>query len=104
VDLAIEVPLPDLDCRRRLIELYARGLRFKGVDLDALARKTDGVSGAFIRELLRKSALYAVDAASDALEERHVDTALHELTILGGDLTRSILGGGAAGLDKAADA
>jgi hypothetical protein len=92
VDLAIEVPLPDLDCRRRLIDLYGRGLRFQGVELDALARKTEGVSGAFIRELLRKASLYAVDAGSEALAEQHLDTALHELTVLGGALTRAILG------------
>jgi hypothetical protein len=96
VDLAIEVPLPDLECRRRLIALYGKGLDLKAVDLDRLARKTDGVSGAFVRELLRKAALFALDAAADGVQEAHVDAALHELTILGGELTRSMLGAGEA--------
>src|SRR5262249_40170560 len=36
IDQAIEVPPPDADCRRRLLELYGRGLRAEGVDWDAL--------------------------------------------------------------------
>jgi hypothetical protein len=96
VDLAIEVPLPDLECRRRLIALYGQGLDLRAVDLDRLARKTDGVSGAFVRELLRKAALFALDAGADGVQEAHVDAALHELTILGGELTRSMLGAGEA--------
>jgi len=99
VDLAIEVPLPDLACRRRLIALYGKGLAFgKDVDLDSLARKAEGVSGAFIRELLRKAALFSADAGASSIRETHLGAALHELTILGGELTRSILGGRSRGV------
>jgi ATP-dependent 26S proteasome regulatory subunit len=97
VDLAVEVPLPDLACRQRLVALYGKGLRFgRDVDLVALAKRTEGVSGAFIKELLRKSALFAADAGTGVVRADHVDAALHELTILGGELTRSILGGPSA--------
>ena len=37
VDLAVEIPLPDEDARRRLIELYARGLDLRLDDPDALS-------------------------------------------------------------------
>lgn len=102
VDLAIEVPLPDLECRRRLIALYGKELDLAAVDLDGLARKTAGVSGAFVRELLRKAALFAVDAGARSVQETHVDAALHELTILGGALTRSMLGAGEVGRETRA--
>src|SRR5262249_41822433 len=61
IDQAIEVPTPDADCRRRLFELYGRGLKTAGLDWDQLAQRTAGASGAFIRELLRKSAVFAAD-------------------------------------------
>jgi ATP-dependent 26S proteasome regulatory subunit len=93
VDLALEVPLPDLDGRRSLIELYGRGLDLSGVDVESLARKTEGVSGAFIKELLRKGALFAADAGSSGVLEVHIDAALYELTFHGGTLTQAILGG-----------
>jgi hypothetical protein len=92
IDLAVEIPSPDADCRRRLLDLYGRGLALRITDLDGLIQRTDGVSAAFIRELLRKAALIAADDASAVIEDRHVDDALHELAVQGGDLLRSLLG------------
>jgi len=91
IDLAIELPAPDAECRRRLLELYGRGLTFAAADLDGIVEKTEGVSAAFIRELLRKAALIAADDASP-IADRHLDAALHELAVQGGDLLRSLLG------------
>jgi hypothetical protein len=54
--------------------------------------KTEGVSAAFIRELMRKAAVYAVDEGMDLVEDRHLDEALRELVVHGGELTKSVLG------------
>lgn len=104
VDQAIEIALPDAECRLRLFNLYADGLTLNGVHLDRFVRRTEGASPAFIRELLRKAALFAADESCDAVHERHLDDALHELVVEGGSLTQSLLGfavdgtdGGAAG-------
>jgi cell division protease FtsH len=95
IDQAIEVPPPDADCRRRLLELYARGLECDGIDWPRLVERTAGASGAFIRELLRKAAIFAAeDAANGELVVRssHVDEAIAELVLAGGTLTQSLLG------------
>jgi ATPase family associated with various cellular activities (AAA) len=93
VDLAVEVPLPDPACRRRLLELYGRGLTLRVADLDRLVERTEGVSPAFIRELLRKAALLAVGGDGEiVVEDRHLDQALLELVVEGGDVTRRLLG------------
>jgi hypothetical protein len=102
VDQAVEVPLPDAGCRRRLVELYGRGLTLRLEGVDALVARTEGVSAAFVKELLRKAALIAADADAAAgadpgedglvVEDHHVDAALHELVVEGGELTRSLLG------------
>lgn len=92
IDQAVEVPLPDAECRRRLLELYGRGLHLTA-PLDRYAERTAGASGAFIRELLRKAALFAADHGDDlTIGERHLDEALHEMVVEGGELTRSLLG------------
>jgi hypothetical protein len=95
VDLAIEIPLPDADCRRRLFELYGRGLRLEVGDLGRFVDRTHNVSAAFIRELVRKAALSAADddPADLVVRDRHLDDALQELLVEGGELTRSLLGG-----------
>lgn len=92
IDLALEVPLPDADCRRRLFELYGRGLNVTA-DLAPYVERTQGASAAFIREFLRKAALIAADeGAVIAVNAKHFDDALHEMVVQGGDLTKSLLG------------
>src|SRR5262249_49663989 len=64
IDQAILVPPPDADCRRRLLELYGRGLPSEGIDWESVVDRTAGASGAFIRELLRKAAVFAAEGGS----------------------------------------
>jgi hypothetical protein len=95
IDQAIELPLPDLDCRRRLLKLYGRGLKTQNVEWNQLSERIDGASGAFIRELLRKAAVFAAEDSSDGelvIGPGHIDEALTELVVAGGALTQSLLG------------
>jgi ATP-dependent 26S proteasome regulatory subunit len=97
VDQAIEFPLPDAECRQRLIDLYGRGLTLALRDADRIIAKTEGASPAFIQELIRKAALFAAEEAATAegtlrLTDGHFDLALEELLLGGGELTRNLLG------------
>jgi ATP-dependent 26S proteasome regulatory subunit len=62
IDQAVEIKLPDADSRRRLLELYSRGLDLDVTDLDDVVDRSEGVSAAFIKELARRAALLAADA------------------------------------------
>lgn len=100
IDQAIEIPPPDADCRRRLFELYGRGLQLEITNMSGLVERTNGVSAAFIRELLRKTAVFAAeddDAAPLIVRDQHIEEALTELLVAGGTLTQSLLGARAAG-------
>jgi AAA+ superfamily predicted ATPase len=95
IDQAIEIPLPDAACRQRLFQLYSVGMTVKLDKWDRFVHETEGASGAFIRELLRKAAVFAAeDNGEGALEvrERHLEEALAELLVAGGALTQSLLG------------
>lgn len=94
IDQAIAVPPPDEDCRRRLFALYSDGLSLDLKQLDVFIRKMDGVSAAFIRELLRKAAVFAAIESNGELvvNDKHIDEALAELLVAGGTLTQSLLG------------
>jgi len=95
IDQAIEIPLPDGDCRRRLLDLYGRGLTLELADREKLIARTEGVSGAFIRELLRKAAVFAAEEDGEGplvVRDRHVEEGLAELLVAGGPLTQSLLG------------
>ena len=93
VDQAVELPMPDAEARSRLFRLYAQGLTLQVDRWDRLVERTEGASPAFIREMLRRAALLAVEESGEVLvEDRHLDDALHELVITGGELTKSLLG------------
>jgi hypothetical protein len=95
IDLAIEVPLPDESCRKRLLELYGKGLTLALADIDVWVRRTKGVSAAFIRELLRKAAVVAAEDGSSGelvVADRHLEEASAELLVAGGMLTKTLLG------------
>lgn len=66
VDQAIEFPLPDAECRRRLLAWYSRGVDLSRVDVERLVDRLAGASPAFIQELLRKAVLAAAERGSVA--------------------------------------
>jgi hypothetical protein len=96
IDQAIEFPLPDDDCRRKLFDLYGRGLQMSKLDLKRWIDRTRGVSPAFIEELLRKSALQAAERGESAdplpITDEDVERAMEELICFGGELTQKLLG------------
>lgn len=99
IDQAIEVPVPDEDCRRRLFALYGKGLDLQMNGMEKLVTNTKGVSAAFIRELLRRSAILSVESSTNqensaaiAVNDTHVEEALAELMQAGGRFTQVLLG------------
>jgi ATPase family associated with various cellular activities (AAA) len=92
IDQAIEFPLPDEEGRRKLIRLYSGGLRLADDLVSLLVQKTKGGSGAFIKELMRRSAQYLVESGGENLGERHIESALDEMLFSGGSLNAKLLG------------
>ena len=94
IDQTVELPLPDPEHRRRLIELYARGLTLRVEDLDAVVERLEGASPAHVKELLRKAALQAAEEADGDLivEDRHLAAALDELVISSAEVRGSLFG------------
>jgi hypothetical protein len=96
IDQAVEFPLPDEKCRRRLLAVYAGGLNLDRLDLDRWVEKTEGVSPAFIEQLLRRASLMAAERGENAvplsLQDEDMERALEDLVYFGGELTQRLLG------------
>jgi ATPase family associated with various cellular activities (AAA) len=97
VDMAVEIPLPDADARRRLIDLYGRGLDLRMTGIGEIVSRMEGVTASFVKELLRKAALIAAEqGAGDGaitVTDANVTEALNELLAERSQLTRVLLGG-----------
>jgi ATP-dependent 26S proteasome regulatory subunit len=94
IDQAVELPLPDAEGRRRLLELYGEGLQLTLGGDEPLIAELDGVSPAFIRELLRRAALLAAEGSEGTLRvtTADLDRALDELRQGANELTSTLLG------------
>jgi transitional endoplasmic reticulum ATPase len=69
----IVVPLPDLDARRAILELHARRMPLAAVDLEAVARVTEGFSGGDLKAVCQQAAINALmraDSGAKAGEPR----------------------------------
>jgi len=91
VDLAVEIPLPDDAARRRLISLYARSLPFTPAALDEAARRAQGTTASFAKELVRRAVLIAAEAGRDTADA-DLESALDEMLAETQAVTRSLLG------------
>ena len=101
VDQAVHIDLPDAESRRRLVELYGRGLDVDLGGIDDVIDRTAGVTASFLKELLRRAAVVAVEreaaGGTDAAGSVHVTTAdleaaLRELLATRNAMTRAVLG------------
>jgi ATP-dependent 26S proteasome regulatory subunit len=93
IDLAVLIPLPDKECRRRLFELYSKGLPLAVADMNKFIEGTDGVSAAYIRELFRKATLFAAEEGDEvSINDRHIEAAARLLSSTD-QMTDKLLGG-----------
>jgi hypothetical protein len=94
IDQAIEFPLPDDEGRTKLVRLYARDLEVSPEIVGLIVRRTDGVSPAFIKELMRRAAQFLFEKGMGAaLDEATVERALEQMIFSGGSLNLRLLGG-----------
>jgi len=94
IDQAIEFPLPDDAGREKLVALYARGVSIDTGLVKEIVERTDGVSGAFIKELMRRAVQFHLERGN---KERRIDAAdvqeaLEEMLFKGGRLNMQLLG------------
>src|SRR5207302_7214305 len=77
IDQAIEFPLPDEEGRQKLVRLYSQGVIVADEVVQAIVRRTQKVSAAFIKELMRRSVQFHLERnGSGKIELPDVDQAL----------------------------
>ena len=107
IDQAIEVPLPDDVGREKLVRLYGRGLVLTSAVVAEAVRRSEGVSAAFIKEMMRRTAQASLARGGDhAITSEDLGEALDDMLFTGGKLNIKLLGGaqgseGAAPLKRA---
>lgn len=94
IDQAIEVPLPDAAGREKLVRLYGRGLKLRKAIVTDAVRRTEGVSAAFIKEMMRRTAQSSIERDGGAsVTSEDLAEALDDMLFTGGKLNIKLLGG-----------
>jgi cell division protease FtsH len=90
-DRTVHVGLPDRVGRTRILEVHTSSrVLADDVDLVALARRTPGMSGADLEQLVNRAALEAARLGSQVIASAHLDTAL-AVTVLGRERRSAVL-------------
>ena len=82
LDRVVYVPLPDLDTRRKVLEVHTRRIPTSdNVDLEFVADNTEGYSGAEIAAICNEAALAALEQDVNITEvnQKHFEIALNNL-------------------------
>ena len=76
-DRQIGVDAPDLLGRKKILEVHSKGKPMaKGVDLEVLARKTPGFTGADLANVLNEAALLTARSNAQLIDNRALDEAV----------------------------
>ena len=76
-DRQIGVDAPDMLGRKRILEVHAKGKPMaQGVDLEVLARKTPGFTGADLANVLNEAALLTARSNAQLIDNRALDEAV----------------------------
>jgi cell division protease FtsH len=76
-DRQIGVDAPDLQGRKQILEVHAKGKPMaKGVNLEVLARKTPGFTGADLANVLNEAALLTARSNAQLIDNRALDEAV----------------------------
>jgi cell division protease FtsH len=76
-DRQIGVDAPDLKGRKKILEVHGRGKPLaEGVDLEVVARKTPGFTGADLANVLNEAALLTARSNAQLIDNRALDEAI----------------------------
>ena len=76
-DRQIGVEAPDMQGRLRILQVHAKGKPMaEGVDLETVARKTPGFTGADLANVLNEAALLTARSNADLIDDRALDEAI----------------------------
>lgn len=79
-DRIIEVPIPDEKGREQILRIHTKDLKIaKNVDLEGLAKKTEGYSGADLRNLCTEAGMFAIRNGHRTVKQEDVDSAYNKI-------------------------
>lgn len=84
-DRVINIPIPDDDCRLRMLQQFIGNFRIENIDFARIVKITKKLSGAHMKDLVRTAAMFAIktksvdDHKKVIIKQSHFESALAEI-------------------------
>ncbi len=76
-DRHVFVPMPDVTAREEILRIHAKDkILDPEINLEEIAKKTVGFSGADLANVLNEAAIQAVNESCEAIKKQHIDEAI----------------------------
>jgi len=79
-DRVVEIPMPDEKTRLEILKVHTKKMPLKGVELDGLAKETEGYSGADIENVCREAGMMAIRAGAAHVGRQHFADAIKTIS------------------------
>ncbi len=90
-DRRVFLDKPDLEARRLILEVHGRNKKLaKDVDLAAIAKKTVGLTGADLENVMNEGAIFAAKRKRKEVSQADIDDAVEKVTIGGERRSRKL--------------
>ncbi len=90
-DRIIQVPYPDYDARIEILKIHTRRMNLKEVNLEKIAKKTDGFSGADLKVICMEAGMFAIRDERDYVTQEDFENAIRKF-LHADDLRKEIPG------------
>lgn len=80
LDRLIKVDLPNEEARKKIFEIYIKKYKSsKDIDIDELAKRTEGASGADIKQISVEAGYFAIRENKKTIEMKHLEEAIKKV-------------------------
>ncbi len=90
-DRIIQVPYPDYEARIEILKIHTRRMNLKDVNLERIAKKTDGFSGADLKVICMEAGMFAIRDERDYVTYEDFENAIRKF-LHADDLRKEIPG------------
>ncbi len=77
-DRIIQVPYPDYNARVEILKIHTRRMNLKDVDLEKIAKKTEGLSGADLKVICMEAGMFAIRDERDYVTQEDFEKAIRK--------------------------
>ncbi|HLC75518.1 MAG TPA: AAA family ATPase, partial [Candidatus Peribacterales bacterium] len=80
-DRRVFIDKPDLEARKKILEVHSRHKKMAKVNLDVVAKQTIGFTGADLENVMNEAAIFAARRGQKVIRERELVDAVEKVTL-----------------------